>query len=177
MANEVSEARCIGFPFAPRQECRGSGHHTPVVQVNAQSLRCAKLFPRTFRSLHDGSVVVPGTTPCKCASHRLEECGADEQIEGRSGRIKAWDGLAGRCSLRNPRIPVVSQRCPMSKTPTHPPDLLDQMSEEFRKIRLNQPLRSSAEMRAQLEMNRSDYAERQLSSSELPSSSGLKKAV
>ena len=64
----------------------------------------------------------------------------------------------------------------MSNIPTTQPDPLDQMSEEYRKIRSNQPLRSSAQMRAQLERNRLNYAVKPQSSSEPPSSSGLKKA-
>jgi hypothetical protein len=63
----------------------------------------------------------------------------------------------------------------MNKIPTTQADPLDQMSEEYRKIRSNQPSLSSAEMRAQLESNRLDYAEKPQSSSELPSSGGLKK--
>ncbi|MES2660135.1 MAG: hypothetical protein V4689_16045 [Verrucomicrobiota bacterium] len=62
------------------------------------------------------------------------------------------------------------------KTAPHTPDSLDQMAAEYRKIRSNQPSRSSAEMRAQLEKNRSDYASRQPSSNEQASSNGLKKA-
>jgi hypothetical protein len=54
----------------------------------------------------------------------------------------------------------------MNKIPTTQPDPLDQMSEEYRKIRSNQPSRSSAEMRAQLERNRLDYAEKPQPSSE-----------
>ncbi len=64
----------------------------------------------------------------------------------------------------------------MSKTTTTQLEPLDQMSEEYWKIRSNQPSLSSAEMRAQLERNRLEYAEKPQSSSELPSSSGLKKA-
>ncbi len=64
----------------------------------------------------------------------------------------------------------------MSKSPTTQPDPLDQMSEEYRAIRLNQPSRSSAEMRAQLERNRLEYAEKPQPSSEQRSSDGLKKA-
>jgi len=61
----------------------------------------------------------------------------------------------------------------MTKRPT---TQLDQMSEEYQKIRSNQPSLSSAEMRAQLERNRLDYAEKQPSSSVTPLSGGLKKA-
>jgi hypothetical protein len=64
----------------------------------------------------------------------------------------------------------------MKKTPTTQPDPLDQMSEEYRKIRSNQPALSSAEMRGQLERNRLKYAEQSQSSSEPHSSDGLKKA-
>jgi len=64
----------------------------------------------------------------------------------------------------------------MSKIPTTQLEPLDQMSEEYRKIRSNQPSRSSAEMRAQLERNRLDYAKKQQSSNEPQSSAGLKKA-
>ena len=74
-------------------------------------------------------------------------------------------------------MPVVSRCCPMSKNPANHPDPLDQMSGEYLKIRSNQPLRSSAQMRAQLERNRLDYAEKQPPSNETQSSSGLKKAV
>jgi hypothetical protein len=64
----------------------------------------------------------------------------------------------------------------MIKNPATQPDPLEQMSEDYRKIRSNQPSRSSVEMRAQLERNRLDYAEKQQSSSEPHSSGGLKKA-
>jgi hypothetical protein len=64
----------------------------------------------------------------------------------------------------------------MSKSPTTQPNPLDQMSEEYRKIRSNQPSLSSAEMRAQLERNLLEYAEKPQSSSEPRSSDGLKMA-
>lgn len=64
----------------------------------------------------------------------------------------------------------------MHKIPAIQPNPLDQMSEKYRKIRSNQPSLSSAEMRAQLERNRLEYAEKQQPSSEQRSSDGLKKA-
>jgi hypothetical protein len=64
----------------------------------------------------------------------------------------------------------------MSKIPTIQPNPLDQMSEEYRKIRSNQPSLSSAQMRAQLENNRLEYAEKPQLSSEPQSSGGLEKA-
>ncbi len=64
----------------------------------------------------------------------------------------------------------------MNKNPIKQMNPLDQMSEEYRKIRSNQPSLSSAEMRAQLERNRLEYAEKLQSSSVPPSSGGLKKA-
>ena len=83
-------------------------------------------------------------------------------------RSKVW-GSCNHASLLpcNPPPQVAnSRRCPMNKIPTTQPDPLDQMSEEYRKIRSNQPSRSSAEMRAQLERNRLDYAEKPQPSSE-----------
>jgi hypothetical protein len=50
------------------------------------------------------------------------------------------------------------------------------MSVKYREIRSNQPSRSSAEMRAQLEKNRLDYAEKQHSPNVPQPSGGLKKA-
>ena len=64
----------------------------------------------------------------------------------------------------------------MSITHTNPPKSLDQMSMKYREIRSNQPSRSSAEMRAQLEKNRLDYAEKQHSPNVPQPSGGLKKA-
>ena len=62
----------------------------------------------------------------------------------------------------------------MSKIPTTQPDPLDQMSKEYREIRSNQPSLSSAEMRAQLERNRLEYAERPQTPNEPHSSGGQK---
>jgi len=54
---------------------------------------------------------------------------------------------------------------------------LDRMAKDYRTIRSNQPSRSSAEMREQLERNRLSYAKRPQSPSALPLSSGLKRTV
>ena len=64
----------------------------------------------------------------------------------------------------------------MNKIPTTQSEPVARMSEEYRKIRSNQPSLSSAEMRAQLERNRLNYAEKQHSPSGTQSSGGLKKA-
>jgi hypothetical protein len=64
----------------------------------------------------------------------------------------------------------------MIKNPTTQSEPLARMSEEYRKIRSNQPSLSSAEMRAQLERNRLDYAKKPHSPNATQSSGGLKKA-
>jgi hypothetical protein len=64
----------------------------------------------------------------------------------------------------------------MSETPAKSPNSFDPMSLDYRRIRLNQRLLSSEEMRAQLVRNRLDYARKQQSSKGPPSSGGLKKA-
>jgi hypothetical protein len=63
----------------------------------------------------------------------------------------------------------------MTKHPKTQMEPLEQMSAQYRKIRSNQPSRSSLEMRAQLERNRLDYAKKQQSFSAEQSSTGLKK--
>ncbi len=84
--------------------------------------------------------------------------------------------LVPRSSLRPAKNWVSCRYCQMNDPLKNLPDHLDQMAKDYREIRLNQPLRTSAEMRAQLERNRLEYASRPQSRSAKPLLIGVKKA-
>ena len=67
--------------------------------------------------------------------------------------------------------------CQMKQIVPELPESLARMSQDYRDVRSNQPSLTSEQMRAQLEKNRLNYAERPLTSNATQSSAGLKQAV